>query len=393
MAQWKAFWSYVHQDDDDDHGRILDLCSHISNRVRFRTGVEFEIFHDREGLHWGDDWQEKLDEALQETAFLIPVVTPSYFLSVQCRRELIQFSSTAESLGLAELILPIYYMDSGQLDADIPDDEIVRLIKKYQWEDFRPAALADYTSSIYRQAVDHLAKEIIRRAGEADAKPVQIGIPPKDGGGDGSGTPPSGGAAAEPGDGEPVATSPYEAPAGIFDTLAAGEEATGRIATTLGQITPVLEGMDADATKVNQQMERANAQGKGFAARLTAFRSFAKDLSKRADDLEPLVLAYTSDVLLVDQTTRLIFRIAKDTGSEEEYRPFVDSIKGFAETSVQSLGALEELAQILENNSNWSKDLRAPSARLQTLLRQLADSQRLFEDWQRLADDLLPTAE
>jgi hypothetical protein len=138
MPGRSGFWSYVRQDDIDEAGRISDLSTSLSKKVRLLTGQEFPIFLDRNSIGWGDDWESRIEEALEGTTFFIPILTPSYFLSENCRKELLRFSSTATALGLKELILPIYYVTVPELESPSPSgDDLINLVRRYQWVDWR----------------------------------------------------------------------------------------------------------------------------------------------------------------------------------------------------------------------------------------------------------------
>ena len=325
MADWTAFWSYVHKDNDHDGGRVLDLCHDLADRMHFRTGQEFTIFADRTGLARGDDWQATLDEAILQTTFLIPVVTPSYFVSQPCRDELLDFSATAESLGLVELILPIYYATTDQLENHVEAvDEVVDQIHRFQWQDLRQATLEDRTSSVYRKAVDQLATELIKRARQADSKEA-VTIPPSgsdepsDEGGPTNGaddTPPGGvpaGGSPRPSGGPGQTTSLVIEPSqeqddeeeGILEQLVHIEEALPRLGEIMNGISPIVEGLGSDSEKAASTLKRSDDQGKGFAGRLSASREYAKALTARANELEPLVQSFTAELRVLDPAIRL----------------------------------------------------------------------------------------
>jgi hypothetical protein len=387
MAEWSAFWSYVHLDNDGDGGRILDLRLDIAVRMRLRTGHEFEIFADRTDLKWGDDWQSKLDEVILQTAFLIPVVTPSYILSGQCRRELLSFSAAAESLGLTELILPIYYVSVDQLETySEGEDEVADLIHRFQWQDFREAALEDKQSSTYRKAVDKLATELISRAQEADSKPALTSLVS-------TATINLGGSPGNPpradGDAEEEA-EPEDEDWDVLDKLAEAEAAFPRLNETTIAINPIIARMGTDAEAAAAAMTKSDEQGKGFAGRLTASRIFARKLTEAADELEPLVQAFIADLRIIDPSTRLTLRMIKEQGQIEESGAYIDAISAMAESGIPSIDQMLDLANSVLANAKWSKDLRAPSARIGAALRQLSDARTVFEDWQRLVHDIRP---
>ena len=130
---YKAFWSYVHFDDEAEQGRISKLAHLISQRVQLITGEPFPIFLDHDGIEWGAKWQMTIDDALRTTRFFIPVLTPSYFKSAACRDELVKFTKAAQALHLKELIFPIYYTDVPDFAAGVTsDDVLVEQAKEFQ---------------------------------------------------------------------------------------------------------------------------------------------------------------------------------------------------------------------------------------------------------------------
>jgi hypothetical protein len=88
LSTSQGFWSYVHADDAAEGGRITDLARHLQAQYEMLTGDALVLFLDRDALKWGDEWRNKVDESLAGIAFFIPLMTPRYFLSAECRREL-----------------------------------------------------------------------------------------------------------------------------------------------------------------------------------------------------------------------------------------------------------------------------------------------------------------
>src|SRR5690554_3745103 len=119
-----AFWSYARNDDLLDHGRIVRLASLVAMEYHLITGSAIRIFVDRHDLEWGQVWRERIDEALQSTTFFIPIVTPTYFQREECRKELWQFHSSAQALGVSELIMPIVYLRVPDFNEDNANDAI-----------------------------------------------------------------------------------------------------------------------------------------------------------------------------------------------------------------------------------------------------------------------------
>lgn len=159
-----AFWSYSHEDDELDRGAVLKLAENIRDEFALITGDALTLFSDRTGIAWGDEWRRRINGALAETTFFIPVITPRYFTRVECRRELLEFSSQAESLGVSELILPIRYAKIKDFSERNPD-EAVALVARMQYVDWTQLRLREQSSSEYKAAVNALA---IRLAELAD---------------------------------------------------------------------------------------------------------------------------------------------------------------------------------------------------------------------------------
>jgi hypothetical protein len=393
MPEWNAFWSYAHVDDRHDQNRVLRLRKDLSDRMHLRTGESFEIFADRTGLQWGADWEATIDDALLRTAFFIPIVTPCFLKSTECRRELKRFADSAEAVGLTELILPIYYVTCERLEPSSNaerapvEDDVVELILKYQWQDFRIPALENRSSARYRQAVDHLAEELMRRTAEADAKPTSPPVlPPAPIAGDDQqgGTGGESSAAYE-------AETPEAAGGGdedILDRLAEAEEAFPRLALTTSAIGNVIERVGNDAAVATAELGRSDALGRGMAGRLTASRNFASKMTDAADELEPLVRTFLADLRIIDPTTRLLLRLVRESGETQDASEYLDAIRGMAAAAIPSLDQMLELANTILANARWSKALKEPSRRIGNALRQLADARSMFADWIELIDEL-----
>lgn len=159
-----VFWSYSHEDDELDGGAVVKLAQALRNEFALVTGEALTMFVDRDGIAWGDEWRRRIANALAETTFFIPIVTPRYFTRTECRRELLEFSSQAQSLGISELILPILYAKVREF-SEANSDEAVVLVARMQYVDWTELRLRASTASEYRIAVNTLA---IRLAGLAE---------------------------------------------------------------------------------------------------------------------------------------------------------------------------------------------------------------------------------
>jgi hypothetical protein len=141
--QAAAFWSYVHDDDEAEGGRITELARDLQRQYGLLTGGALELFLDRDALRWGDDWRERIAEALSAATFFIPIMTPRYFDSVECRREVIRFGREAGRLGVESLVLPVLYVPVPDLEEEEPADEALLLLKPYHYENWTTLRFED----------------------------------------------------------------------------------------------------------------------------------------------------------------------------------------------------------------------------------------------------------
>lgn len=163
--RYAAFWSYTRFDDQHDGAWLSDLCEALVKAVRALSGKEIEIFQDVEGITWGERWKRKLENSAEDAAFLIPIITPSYFESEACRDELAQFVAREKTTGSEALILPVYYITAPQLEDRFKKatDYLAHAIGEHNYEDIRDLRHRSLTSYDARQKIDALAMALIGR--------------------------------------------------------------------------------------------------------------------------------------------------------------------------------------------------------------------------------------
>lgn len=173
MAQTTAFGflSYARFDDRHERGRLSLLRERLSGEVQIQTGQPFPIFQDQADLQWGDPWQARLHQAIDGTSFLIPILTPSFFRSTACRREVGRFLHRERreppfgDKGGSDRILPIYWVDAFALShpAGLAADPIARALAGRQWADWRSLRLEPPDSLAWDRAIIGLAQVLRER--------------------------------------------------------------------------------------------------------------------------------------------------------------------------------------------------------------------------------------
>jgi F-box protein 11 len=161
-SQPAAFMSYVRFNDRHDDGQLSQFRERLAAEVRVQTGEEFLIFQDRNDIAWGQNWQSRIDETLDAVTLLLVIITPSFFRSPACRGEVERFLAREQKLGRQDLILPVYYVSTPELDD--PErrdaDELARVLASRQFADWRELRFEPFTSPVVRKAIAQLAHRI-----------------------------------------------------------------------------------------------------------------------------------------------------------------------------------------------------------------------------------------
>jgi F-box protein 11 len=163
MKEPIAFLSYVRFDDQHENGRLTEFRTRLSGEVRVQTGKEFHIFQDRSDIGWGQQWRKRIEESIDAVTFLIPILTPGFFLSEPCRAELERFLDRERKLGRGDLILPVYYVNCRVLGerARREADPLATVIAARQYADWRELRFEPFTSPVVGKTVATLALQIV----------------------------------------------------------------------------------------------------------------------------------------------------------------------------------------------------------------------------------------
>lgn len=359
-----GFWSYAHDDDNAEQGRIVMLARDIVAQYGLVTGESIELFLDNGSLLWGDDWRKKIDEALSSIVFFVPIITPRYFMSAECRLELQSFVRRAEALGVRELILPIVYVNVLALRDEQPTDDAVALVKTFQWEDCSALRLEDRSSGAYRSAVARVAQ----RLADADRKVLL--------------------ASTVPAPMEAEESSPQEGP-GSLDLLAAAEVALPRWSHTMTAVREEIDVVAAVVTAAAEQMKREDTARRGFAGRLGVVRRLAGQLSPHAERIVELANDFTTDLYDVDGGMQAMIGQAPTQAeqgkvSTSEMCSFFSTVLGLCQASRDGLTGLRRMVEAVEQSESVSRDLRPPLQTLRKGLTVMVEGQSVTDEWERL---------
>jgi MoaA/NifB/PqqE/SkfB family radical SAM enzyme len=153
-----AFLSYAHSDNDKRW--ITNFASSLEKEVRDQLGDRygaFKIFVDRNDIGWGSEWRSRIESALIEATFLIPVLSPSYFTSPYCDKEFITFYRKLNERNRKRQILPLLLRTIDHL----PKSEAVKLALEFQHSDWSAIRRSPPNSKKVRSELERLAKQIV----------------------------------------------------------------------------------------------------------------------------------------------------------------------------------------------------------------------------------------
>jgi hypothetical protein len=180
----KAFLSYAHFDDEDGH--LTELHTMLTREVRRFSGIDFTIFRDKTDIKWGESWKKRIKESLDEVTFFIPVITPMFLNSDECRSEVQLFLEHEQQLERDDLIFPLYFVESLKWDDEQQrqDDEVVRELRSHQcvnWKQLRGRPFEDQEVKVELENLARQIRDALERVkaagGDIENKPSRTGPP------------------------------------------------------------------------------------------------------------------------------------------------------------------------------------------------------------------------
>ena len=162
-THYVAFFSYTRADDDFDHGLLTKVRERLESSLRLALGRrDIEIFQDRDDIEPGDAWEARLQKAIDEAVFLIPVITPSFFASEFCRKEFLRFWEKAQADPNTARIIPLYWREHFPLEGIIrsAEDDILSAVKALQYDDWRAARRAGLAASQMSDKIEEMSRRL-----------------------------------------------------------------------------------------------------------------------------------------------------------------------------------------------------------------------------------------
>jgi hypothetical protein len=169
-----GFFSYSRDDDDAYKGRLSALRESIQQELGAQLGrskATFRLWQDKAAIAPGQLWESEINNAVGQSAFFIPIVTPRMVNSRYCQFEFDAFQAREKVLARKDLIFPILYVPVSALqdEAQWRDHPVLSVIGKRQYVDWQLFRYSDVQSPAQLEAIAQFCGTIV----EALRQPMQ----------------------------------------------------------------------------------------------------------------------------------------------------------------------------------------------------------------------------
>lgn len=342
-----AFVSYARDDDAWTGGVIGRIVADLEGELSLIAGERRTLWMDRGAIGWGEDFESRIEQGLFASEVFLPFLTPAYFRSEWCRRELRTFLDTSERFGLEVLILPIYLVTIEGFDPPGDPDPLLRRVAAVDHEDWRDLRLVMAADPGYRRTLARMAATISERRTEADAtEPVLLTTARVRQGTGGTADDPTGPTSPAPGAGD-VSTLVGAAAEAFFGLTPLVEERTR-------WLRAYAEALHEAAATIRQ----GTSGGRITMARIEADTRLADRMRPIVAGMREASLAYVEQAGRHERLTGdLLVLLAEEPVRDEAARVLVEALVADGESVRQNLEIEDQVAEG-RDEIEWSKVLR-----------------------------------
>lgn len=153
-----GFFSYSREDDEAYKGRLSALREAIQQELGAQLGrskATFRLWQDKAAIAPGKLWETEINNAVTQSAFFIPIVTPRMVNSRYCQFEFDAFQTREKGLSRSDLIFPILYVPVAALQDEVQwrDHPVLSVIGKRQYVDWQLFRYSDVQSPAQLEAI------------------------------------------------------------------------------------------------------------------------------------------------------------------------------------------------------------------------------------------------
>jgi hypothetical protein len=370
--KYDGFLSYVRLDDKAENGRIVQLSKDIADQFGLMSSSRLEIFVDKMAIGWGDDWRNRISEALNQGTFFIPIITPRYFESSACIWELQEFNSTAEALGLEALLKPILYIDFDDFNSEEPSNEYVKMIKNYNFVSWTDLRFEDRDSGTYRRAVANLAKELMNSSQLVESRQLKV-LP--------FSNPPS--ITDNSSNSRNTITSDDENDSGILEEFMNLENIITSLPGYIDEIGNLLESSSNTLAEYTSEIHNQDINQLSFAARLAIMKKANAAVVPVVDKLYVKCNEYLKDFLILDSCIKKLKILYSTTEKTliDTYNHFLNNTLTIAKKIIETGSVMEELVRTIRSVESISSELRPTLKKYRQAVQIFVDTRDLALNW------------
>lgn len=167
LPELVGFFSYSRDDDEGSQGALSALRDAIQRELGAQLGrnrQNFRLWQDRAAIAPGRLWESEIKEAIAQSAFFIPMITPRVVLSSHCRFEFELFLAREKALGRSDLVFPMLYVSVPALEneSEWRNHPVLSIVGTRQWVDWRKYRHSDINSTAVREAIEVFCSQIAR---------------------------------------------------------------------------------------------------------------------------------------------------------------------------------------------------------------------------------------
>jgi hypothetical protein len=97
-----GFWSYARQDDEASERKLSDLRGLLERELQQSYGRDpIKLWQDVAAIPPGAEWEKAIDDAIAQSTYLIPIITPAFVESEFCCREVEKFLAREAEINAA----------------------------------------------------------------------------------------------------------------------------------------------------------------------------------------------------------------------------------------------------------------------------------------------------
>jgi hypothetical protein len=165
LSDLVGFFSYSREDDQGSRGALSALRDAIQSELSAQLGrshTDFRVWQDKAAIPLGTLWENQISDAINQSAFFVPIVTPRAVRSQHCTFEFESFLAREKELGRDDLVFPILYIPVPALEDEKlwRQDPVLKIVGTRQYLDWRDLRHLEHNSPEVRQKIERFCRNV-----------------------------------------------------------------------------------------------------------------------------------------------------------------------------------------------------------------------------------------